>query len=348
MASAGTYCDGFVEAAAEILDEVADEQRHVFAAFAQRRNLNGKNVEAIVEVAAKFAVGDEAREVAIGGGDDADVDGLGAIAAEAFEFLLLQDAQEFWLELERDVADFVEEKSAAIGEFEAADFLVDGAGEGAAFVAEEFGFEQAGGNGGAIHFDEGALFARAEIVDGARDDFFAGAGFAEDENGAAGGRDEFDLGHDAANRGAVADDFFEIVGAANFFFEVELFFGEFCFQGVDVFEGDGVFDGDGDLRGDLLDELDVGGREAVGAAAGEIERAEGAAAICERDAADDLHAFGAEEADDFAGVLIHFGAARDERAIFDDGAAGGRRFARDGELGFDESTGGRENRAREF
>ena len=240
------------------------------------------------------------------------------------------------MQLERDVADFVEEERAPIGELEATDFLVDGTGEGAALVAEEFGFEKTGRNGGAIHFDEGTLFARAEIVDGAGDDFLAGAGFAEDENGAAGGSDELDLGHDATDRGAVADNFFEVVGAANLFFEVELFFGEFCFQRVDVFEGDGVFDGDGDLCGDLLDEFDVGGREAVGAAAGEIERAERAATICERDAANNLHAFRAKQADDLAGVLIHFSAARDERAIFDDGAAGGRRFARDGELGFDE------------
>jgi len=89
----GNVQHGFVEAAAEILDEVADEERDVFAAFAQRRNLNRKNVEAIVEVAAKFAVGDEAREVAVGGGDDADVHGLRAIAAEAFEFLLLQNPE---------------------------------------------------------------------------------------------------------------------------------------------------------------------------------------------------------------------------------------------------------------
>ena len=116
-------------------------------------------------------------------------------------------------------------------------------------------------------------------MDGARDDFFAGAGFAENQNGAAGGRDEFDLGQRAANRGAVAYDFFEIEGAANFFFEIELFFGELVFQRIDFFEGERVFDGDGDLRGDLLDELDVRGGENVDAAAGEIERAEGAAAI---------------------------------------------------------------------
>ena len=174
-------------------------------------------------------------------------------------------------------------------------------------------------------------------MDGARDDFLTGAGFAEDEHGAAGGRDEFDLSHHATNRGTVADDFLEIVSAANFFFQVELFFGEFRFEGVDLFEGERVFDGDGDLRGDLLDELDVRGREPVSAAAGEIERAEGAAAIGERNTADHLHVLGAQDADNFAGVLIHLGAARDERAIFDYGAAGGRRFARNGQLRFDES-----------
>ena len=184
-----------------------------------------------------------------------------AIAAEAFEFLFLQDAQEFGLQLERDVADFVQEKGAAIGELEAADFLVDGAGEGAAFVAEEFGFEQAGGNRGAIHFDEGALFARAEIVDGARDEFFAGAGFAEDENGAAGGRDEFDLRQTRANGGAVADDFFEIVGAANFFFEVELFFGEFVFSASICLKAMAFSTAMAICAATCCDELDVGGRE---------------------------------------------------------------------------------------
>src|SRR5580704_3269163 len=117
-------------------------------------------------------------------------------------------------------------------------------------------------------------------MDGARDDFFAGAGFTEDENGAAGGRDQLDLSHDAANRGAIADNFFKIVGAANFFLEIEFFFGEFGLERIDFLEGDGVFDGNGDLRGDLLDEFNLASRstdgftpadiELVGAAAGEI------------------------------------------------------------------------------
>ena len=92
----------------------------------------------------------------------------------------MKDAKKFWLKFEGKVADFVEEERATVGEFEAADFLVDGAGEGATLVAEEFGFEKTAGNGGTIHFDEGAIAPRTEIMDGAGEEFFAGAGFTEE------------------------------------------------------------------------------------------------------------------------------------------------------------------------
>src|SRR5206468_5742597 len=101
------------------------------------------------------------------------------------------------LQLERNVADLVEEESAAVGELEAADFLVDGPGEGAALVTEELGFKQAGRNGGAIDFDKSTIAARAEIVDGAGEKLLAGAGFAEEEDRGAGGCGELNLGEGA-------------------------------------------------------------------------------------------------------------------------------------------------------
>jgi hypothetical protein len=226
----GNVLDGFVEAAADFLDQVANEEGNVLATLAQRRDVDGENVEAIVEIAAEGALGDEPRKIAIGGGDDANVHALRAVAAEALEFLLLENAEELGLELERNVADFVEENGAAIGEFEAADFLVDGTGEGAAFVAEKLGFEQAGGNGGAIDFDEGAFTARAEIVDGAGDELLAGAGFAEDENGGRCRRDELDLGESALERSTVTDDLFKIEFAADFFLEIKLLYGELVLE----------------------------------------------------------------------------------------------------------------------
>ena len=101
-----------------------------------------ENVEAVVEVCAEFAGFHHLGEVAIGGGDQAGVGADGARTAEAFEFALLQNAQEFGLQLDRNFADFVEEDRAAMGQFEAADALRDGAGEGAFFVAEQLTFEQ--------------------------------------------------------------------------------------------------------------------------------------------------------------------------------------------------------------
>ena len=73
---------------------------------------------------------------------DPHVDTLRPRAAEPLELLLLQHAQQLRLELERNVADLVEEERAAVGELEAADLLRDRAGERAALVAEELALEK--------------------------------------------------------------------------------------------------------------------------------------------------------------------------------------------------------------
>src|SRR2546425_1124933 len=102
----------------------------------------GLRWQRILATSVRRGGGEVFSEVLIGAGDNADVHALGTIATEAFEFLLLKDAQKFGLKFERKVADFVEEERAAVGEFETADFLVDGAGESAALVAEKLGFEK--------------------------------------------------------------------------------------------------------------------------------------------------------------------------------------------------------------
>ena len=63
--------------------------------------------------------------------------------------------------------------------------LLIGAGERALLVAEQLGFEQRLGQGGAGDRDERLGRAVAGVVDGARDHFLAGAAFALNEHGAA-------------------------------------------------------------------------------------------------------------------------------------------------------------------
>ena len=108
-------------------------------------------------------------QIAVGGHDDADVHVDGLRAADAFEAALFQDAQEFGLNGHGQLADFVEKKCAVVGEIHFADFAGARAGEGAALVAEEFVFDQAFGDGGAIEGDEGFVAAWGQMMNGARE-----------------------------------------------------------------------------------------------------------------------------------------------------------------------------------
>ena len=75
-------------------------------------------------------------------GDHAHVDMLRMRAADALNDPLLQEREQLRLELERHVADFVEEQRAAFGHLRAARSGRHGAGKRAAFVAEEFRLDQ--------------------------------------------------------------------------------------------------------------------------------------------------------------------------------------------------------------
>ena len=84
--------------AAEAAHEFLGQERHVFPAIAQRRHVNRHDVQAEKEILAEFLFLHALFEVAVGRGDDADVDLDGAVAADAFEFAFLQDAEELGLD----------------------------------------------------------------------------------------------------------------------------------------------------------------------------------------------------------------------------------------------------------
>ena len=70
--------------------------------------------------------------------NDAYVDLDVLVAAYAADPVFLKRPQHLGLRRQRHVADLVHEQRAAVGLFELAPSLLDGRGEGAAFVAEEF------------------------------------------------------------------------------------------------------------------------------------------------------------------------------------------------------------------
>src|SRR5258708_30948289 len=83
----------------------------------------------------------------------------------------------------------MEYDGAVTAELEAAELAFDRAGKSAAFVAEEFAFNELRRKAGAIDFQERRVAARAEFMNQARDVVLAAAAFTGDQESGWGDRD---------------------------------------------------------------------------------------------------------------------------------------------------------------
>src|SRR5690606_30623967 len=101
----------------------------------------------------------------VGGGHHAYVDQARLEGAEAANALLLEGAEQLALQLERQVADLVEEQRPAVGDLEEAGFGAAGVGERSALVAEELGLQEVRGDRSAVDVHEGPRGSRAVEVD---------------------------------------------------------------------------------------------------------------------------------------------------------------------------------------
>jgi hypothetical protein len=126
---------------------------------AEWRDVEMDDIESPVEVFAEAALIDLLFEIAVGGGDDAQVDFAFAVLADATNGSFLQNAQQFGLKGERHLADLIEEDRSTIGRLEEAGAGLARAGEGLAGMAEEFGLHQFGGDCRAVDGDKRSLVA---------------------------------------------------------------------------------------------------------------------------------------------------------------------------------------------
>src|SRR5438128_3803676 len=203
------------------------EKKNVIAAVAKRRNRERHGGDAEIKIFAKGLFGDGFLQVAIGGDDDAHVNLNGLCAAHAFKAALFENAQEFCLDGERKLADFVEKKRAAVGEIHFAGFARACSGEGPALVAEELVFDEAFGNRGAIESDERLFATGGEVMNSPREQFLTRAAFTEEEDGGVGLRDALKLLTEITNRSVFANDARETVTRGKFFPEDKIFAKQF-------------------------------------------------------------------------------------------------------------------------
>src|ERR1035437_6764232 len=173
--------------ARNFFQKIVHQQRNVPAPVAERRNVDAHDVEPLKQVLAELFRGHGGFERLVRRGNDAHVGLNRLVAADALEGAALQHAQNFRLRSGRHVADFVQTNRAVDGFLEFADALHCGAGERAAFMAEEFALEQLFGNRGAIDRKKRLLATVAVMINRAGDEFLAGAAFTGDERGGVAG-----------------------------------------------------------------------------------------------------------------------------------------------------------------
>src|ERR1051326_6120480 len=194
----------------QLLQEEMGEERDILEALAQRRHLDGEDVEAVVEVLAHLPVLNGLLRIAVRRGDDARIDVDLLVAADAPELALLEHAQELDLQLDRHLRDLVEEHRPALGQLEVALAALDGVRERALLMAEDLRLDQRRRDRAAVEGDERFVAPARKRVDRVRHDLLARARLADDEDVRVGVRDHLDLFEELLHPRGLADQVAEL------------------------------------------------------------------------------------------------------------------------------------------
>jgi serine/threonine protein kinase len=168
--------------ASELLVEHLDEQRDVVAALAQRWQAQRHHVEPVVEVGAEVSAVDGRAQILVSRRHHADVDADRIAATDALDHTLLDRAQEARLEIERQLADLVEEHGATGGALDRTDARGVRAGERALVVPEQLALDQRRRNRAAVDHDERRTRPSPSLVDCLGQQRLAGTGLALDQH----------------------------------------------------------------------------------------------------------------------------------------------------------------------
>src|SRR5688572_13068594 len=161
---------------------MARQRFDVLNAFAKRRNVDLKAVYAIEQVGAEEAFGNSLVGITVRCGDQPNVNLYLLNAPDAEERAGFKSSEQFRLKLRRHFHDLIEEKRAAVCQFEESKFSRSGAGERARFVTEKLGFEQTVLKGGAVEVDESVIGPAAQAMQCLGDQLLSGPGLAGDKD----------------------------------------------------------------------------------------------------------------------------------------------------------------------
>ncbi len=114
-----------------------DERRNIRGAFAKRRERYADDIESIIEILSESPLFNTRQQVPVRCGDDSNVERSVLVTSNATDLSTLKRSQKTRLQIQRQLADLVDEERPSLGGLEHADVLPVRACEGPALVAEE-------------------------------------------------------------------------------------------------------------------------------------------------------------------------------------------------------------------
>ncbi len=174
-------------------DEVMDGGGAVVELLAEAGCVDSISAKPVEQVESKSSLGDLDGEIAVGGGDELAFEAAECCLADAAEVAVLNDAEDLDLYGEVEFSNFVEEDgSGGLAALKPTLMIAGGAGKAPFLVAEEFGFDERGREGGEVEWPEALLGIVNELqgldiegdilsqANGTGDEFFACAGWSGD------------------------------------------------------------------------------------------------------------------------------------------------------------------------
>src|SRR5258708_28000458 len=123
---------------AELLNEMADQQRNIFFSLPQCRDSDREHIEPIVQIGSKLLFSHHCFQIAIRCRNEAGIGPESARAAQALELALLQNAQKLRLKLQGNFPDFIQEDRSPMRPLQTPPSLAYRARERPPFLAEKF------------------------------------------------------------------------------------------------------------------------------------------------------------------------------------------------------------------
>ncbi len=195
-----------VQAISDPLKEVPDKERNVSFALPKGRQVDGKDVEPVIQILPELTLADQLPKVLVRCRDDLGVDPDGMAATDPRELPFLEHPEKLGLEILPQGGDLIKEHDPVLGQLELADPSLVGSGEGPLLVTEKLALHQFLGDGGAVYGHEGTSESLAPGVNGPGNELLSRAAFSRYENIGIGVADLLDKAENFLHDLGVSDD----------------------------------------------------------------------------------------------------------------------------------------------